>query len=117
LKFLIDAQVPKRLARWLVQSGHDAIRTLDLPDKNRTLDSEITRIALEQARVVVTKDDDFLHSYLIHRRPEYLLLLSTGNITNNELLALFDQYAGQLVEAFTTYRFVEMTRQSLLLHE
>lgn len=117
MKFLVDAQLPKRLARWLAQSGHDAIHTLELPDKNRTPDSEITRIALEQGRVVVTKDDDFLHSYLIHGHPEYLLLLSTGNITNDELLALFDQYADQLLEAFATYRFVEMTRQSLLFHE
>jgi len=117
LKFLVDAQLPKRLARSLAQFGHDAIHTLDLPDTNRTPDSEIARLASEQGRIVVTKDDDFLHSFMIHGRPEQLLLLSTGNINNNDLLALFDHYAGQLVEAFSECRFVEMTRESLLLHE
>jgi len=63
LKFLVDAQLPSRLARRLAQSGHDAIHTLDLPDKNHTPDSEISRIALENGRIVVTKDDDFVHSF------------------------------------------------------
>ena len=31
MKFLVDAQLPIRLARFLQASGHDAIHTLDLP--------------------------------------------------------------------------------------
>lgn len=30
MRFLIDAQLPLRLARWLTQVGHDARHTLDL---------------------------------------------------------------------------------------
>jgi predicted nuclease of predicted toxin-antitoxin system len=34
MKFLVDAQLPRRLARLLTATGHDAIHTLDLPRGN-----------------------------------------------------------------------------------
>ena len=39
--FLIDAQLPRQLARLLQQYGHQAYHTLDLPRQNRTDDDEI----------------------------------------------------------------------------
>jgi predicted nuclease of predicted toxin-antitoxin system len=36
MKFLADAQLPRRLARWLSAQGHDAVHTLELPAGNRT---------------------------------------------------------------------------------
>ena len=33
MKFLIDAQLPRRFCSWLVAAGHDATHTLDLPPK------------------------------------------------------------------------------------
>ncbi|MFL5804034.1 MAG: DUF5615 family PIN-like protein, partial [Roseiflexaceae bacterium] len=38
--FLIDAHLPRRLARILQQYGHDTYHTLDLPHQNRTDDDE-----------------------------------------------------------------------------
>ena len=40
MKFLVDAQLPKRLAEWLNEAGHDTLHTLDLPRGNRTPDAE-----------------------------------------------------------------------------
>ncbi len=37
MKFLIDAHLPKRLARLLQQLGHDAIHTLDLPEQKHII--------------------------------------------------------------------------------
>jgi len=34
VKFLGDAQLPRRLALWLQQRGHDVIHTLDLAQQN-----------------------------------------------------------------------------------
>ncbi len=36
MKFLVDAQLPIRLARFLQASGYNAIHTLDLPQRNYT---------------------------------------------------------------------------------
>jgi hypothetical protein len=48
LNFIIDAQLPKRLATWLRAQGHDCIHTKDLRFQNRMTDSQILRIAREQ---------------------------------------------------------------------
>jgi predicted nuclease of predicted toxin-antitoxin system len=56
VRFLVDAQLPRRLARELVESGHDAIHTLDLPEKNATWDSEIMAVADREDRIIVTKE-------------------------------------------------------------
>lgn len=48
MKFLIDAQLPRRLVAPLRQAGLDAIHTLDLPDGNRTADRIINERADEQ---------------------------------------------------------------------
>lgn len=53
MKFLVDAQIPRRLAQWLNDAGHDAVHTLDLAAGNRTPDTEIARLADAERRVVV----------------------------------------------------------------
>ena len=65
MKFLVDAQLPRRLCYWLLERGHDAVHTLDLELGNRTPDLEIIRIADRDGRIVVTKDDDFVQSFLL----------------------------------------------------
>lgn len=52
MKFLIDTQLPARLARQLNEAGHDAVHTSALPDGNRTSDTEIARVADEQELIV-----------------------------------------------------------------
>ena len=49
MKFLIDANLPMTLKNWLIDRGHDAIHTRDLPEKNLTEDIDIIRIADEQS--------------------------------------------------------------------
>ena len=41
MKFLVDAQLPRRLALAMLAQGHDARHTLDLPDANQTTDEQI----------------------------------------------------------------------------
>jgi len=39
MKFIIDAQLPKKLASIFEQAGYDTLHTLDLPNQNFTKDS------------------------------------------------------------------------------
>ena len=82
MKFLVGAQLPRRVAGWLASAGCDAVHTLDLPDGNRTTDQQVIDLADREDRVVVTKDADFVDSHLLQSRPAKLLLNSTGNIGN-----------------------------------
>lgn len=115
MKFLIDAQLPRRLALRLRDAGHDAVHTLDLPDANRTTDSAILVVAAREQRVVVTKDADFVNSFLLSRQPEKLLLISTGNILNAELEGIFLPNLPGIVLAFANASFVQLTRTSLIV--
>ncbi len=88
MRFLIDAQLPRRLADELVALGAEAIHTLDLPLANRTTDAEVVEVAEREGRIVATKDVDFVDGHLLRSRPDRLLLISTGNISNRELIDL-----------------------------
>lgn len=116
MKFLVDAQLPRLIARWLNMAGFDAIHTLDLPDANLTSDNTILQIAMFEHRIIVTKDADFVRTFLFLHRPEKLLLISTGNITNSELEALLMPSIAQIVTMFNSNNFVEMTRNALIIH-
>ncbi len=115
VKFIIDAHIPRRVATWLVASGHDAIHTLDLPDGNRTTDEQINDLAEREDRVVVTKDADFVDSHLLRGRPPRLLLISTGNINNRELEALLAPLIPAVVSEFYSNSFLELGRAGLVV--
>ena len=117
MRFLVDAQLPRRFRGWLTEAGHDAVHTLDLPQGNRTSDNEILDVADREQRIVVTKDDDFVQSFLITGRPVQLLLVSTGNITNDELEMIVRGHILEIVQAFESASFVELGRESLTVHE
>ena len=113
MKFIVDAQLPKSLARLLRERGHNAVHTLELPLKNATTDSHIRKYSIEDERVVISKDSDFLDSFMIKREPYKLLYLTVGNISNAELLALFDNNHLHIVYELTDNYVVEMTKTTL----
>lgn len=117
MRFLVDAQLPRRFCAWLAKAGHDAIHTLDLPLGNHTPDTTVLEIAERDQRIVVTKDGDFVQSHLIAERPERLLLVSTGNIGNAGLENLLRNNLDAIVRAFESARFVEIGRDSLIVHD
>ncbi|MEA5593887.1 DUF5615 family PIN-like protein [Rivularia sp. UHCC 0363] len=116
MKFIVDAQLPVRLARFIESTGYDAIHTKDLPNKNATPDTEINAISMRDERIVITKDYDFLNSFLTMQEPYKLLLITTGNINNLELEALFATNLRSLVELFEGYSYIEMTLDSIVVH-
>jgi len=116
MNFLIDAQLPRRLARLLTAAGHDAVHTLDLPSANHTTDAEINAISIQEQRVVVTKDSDFVDSFLLSNEPYKLLLISTGNISNKDLEALCTPQIPTIVATFQTHDYVELTNTALIVH-
>lgn len=45
MNFLVDAQLPRRIAHRLREFGYDVVHTLNLPNGNRTADDEINSLA------------------------------------------------------------------------
>ena len=116
MRFIVDAQLPRRLALELTALGGDAIHTLDLPKANLTTDTEIIRLAARDARVVVTKDSDFVDSLLIQGQPDKLLFIATGNIPNDDLIRIVRANWTQIDSMLQQGQFVELSRTALTLH-
>lgn len=112
MRFIVEAQLPRRLA----VRGHDVLHTLDLPDGDRTPDAAIVELAGRENRIVVTKDADFVNSHLLTGRPASLLLVATGNMGNAQLQRLLEDNIEILEDALASHRFIELGRDSLVIH-
>ncbi len=115
MKFILDAQLPRKLSDFLVWKGYNSIHTLDLPHKNRTKDSEINQLSVDEKRVLISKDLDFIESLLISDKPYKLIYLTTGNITNKALLELFSHNIDKIVEMIAENRLIEVTEESIVI--
>lgn len=115
MNFLVDAQLPRRVADWLAAAGCDAIHTLDLPSGNRATDQQVIDVADREQRAVVTKDADFVDSHVLHARPARLLLISTGNISNRELEALMVPLIPDIIREFQAHSFLELGRAGIVV--
>ena len=115
MRFVVDAQLPKRVVRWLNTAGCDAVHTLDLSNKNRTSDAEIIALADREQRVVVSKDADFVDSHTLRGRPTKLLLISAGNLTNTELEALMVPLIASIMREFGANSFVELGSNGIIV--
>ncbi|MGB8384207.1 MAG: DUF5615 family PIN-like protein [Dermatophilaceae bacterium] len=116
MRFLVDAQLPVRLVSLLADLGYDALHTSSLPGGNRTADEEVAAVADRDCRIVVTKDADFRNSHLLAGSPARVLVVATGNISNRELLALFESSVGLIEDAFAVGGYVELRRSGVVSH-
>lgn len=116
MNFLIDANLPRRLVRIFQERGHDAVHTLELPEGNATADAALLDYSEQNNCVITTKDSDFSTSFWLQNRPQKLLLISTGNIRNSELETLLAINFDQLILALTENRYVELTREHVIVH-
>ncbi len=114
MNFLVDAQLPPRVAGSLTAAGCDAIHILELPDENRTTDQQVIDVANREQRVV-TMDADFVDSQVLIARPARLLLISTGNISNRELDALIVPFIPAITRESLSRDFLELDRTGIVV--
>lgn len=85
MKFLVDAQLPPALARWMCEQGHDAEHVEDVDLRNAN-DSPIWNYALNANAIIVTKDEDFAARVVRDSNAPTIVWLRIGNATNRALL-------------------------------
>ena len=115
MKFVIDAQLPRKMVGWLSTVGCDAIHTLDLPQQNQTSDDAIISVADTDQRVLLTKDGDFVDSHLLRGQPAQLLLVATTNISNQALERLMVPLLPAIGVGFQTHSFLEMNQSGITI--
>jgi predicted nuclease of predicted toxin-antitoxin system len=90
VNFLIDAQLPPALARWISGLGpHQAVHAFDL-GLHTADDSVLWKYALEHQAVIITKDEDFVDCWLLSNQPAALVWVRKGNCSTQSLLSWFE---------------------------
>ena len=117
MKLFVDANLSYKLAILLKSKGFDVLHTDNLPNKERTTDDEIRIVSVEQERIVITKDSDFLDSHLITGKPAKLLYISTGNIKNKNLMELIENHFDKIILLFEIYDLIELNNEGIIVHE
>jgi len=109
MRFVIDAQLPPALARWLASHGHEAEHVADIGLRDAA-DPAIWRYAFENEAILVTKDEDFPRRLRQGGPAPIVLWLRRGNTSRNALLHWFEPLLPE-VESLIGQgeRFIEMS--------
>ena len=100
-KFIIDTQLPTKLAKFLRDKGFPTVHTTYYPNGHLLDDAAIVEMAIRENRIIITKDSDFLDNFLLNGVPPKVLMLQFGNISNTELISLFNSDLHQIIEKFS----------------
>ncbi|MCW6509849.1 DUF5615 family PIN-like protein [Lichenifustis flavocetrariae] len=89
MRFLVDAQLPPALARWLAAQGHEAAHVGDL-GMQAASDAAIWDHALVSSSAIVTKDEDFVQRKVLADNGPVVVWIRLPNTRRQELLAWFE---------------------------
>jgi predicted nuclease of predicted toxin-antitoxin system len=86
LRFLVDAQLPQRLARTLADLGHEATHVAAIGLAGSS-DAAVWDAAIKQAAILVTKDQDFAIARAARGFGPAIIWIRIGNTSNDVLIA------------------------------
>src|SRR5438105_2972127 len=90
MRFLVDAQLPPALARWLTAQGHEAEHVADCKLAEAS-DSAIWDYAIKVGAIIVTKDEDFAQRKLLEPQGPRLVWIRSPNTRRRELVTRFEK--------------------------
>jgi predicted nuclease of predicted toxin-antitoxin system len=95
VRFLVDAQLPPALARWLGERGFSAtpVREVGLRDSD---DASIFNFAATGAWTVITKDEDFAARCIGDPTAPAVVWLRLGNCTNRTLFSWLEAFLPEI---------------------
>jgi predicted nuclease of predicted toxin-antitoxin system len=85
VNFLVDAQLPPALARWISERGHTATHVIE-HGLQAMDDPLIWQHAQEKNLVIISKDEDFVDRWLLKPEGVRVVWIRKGNCSNQVLL-------------------------------
>jgi len=110
MRFLVDAQLPPALARWLGEHGcaATAVRDVGLPESD---DGSIRNFAVTGDWVLITKDEDLVERALDSAEGAPIVWLRIGNCTNRVLFACLEPLLPEILRQLESgQRIIEVRR-------
>jgi predicted nuclease of predicted toxin-antitoxin system len=85
VNFLVDAQLPPALARWIASQRFQATHVFDVGLQSAD-DPVIWERARSEDTVIISKDEDFVDRWLLSDNPVRLIWIRKGNCSNRALM-------------------------------
>ena len=98
MRFLVDAQLPPALARWLTDNGHEAEHVVDIAMQAAS-DLQIWDYAFQIGAVIISKDEDFARRKIMSDAGPAIIWLRLPNTRKKALLAWFSGVFPDVVAA------------------
>jgi predicted nuclease of predicted toxin-antitoxin system len=98
MRFLVDAQLPPALARWLVAKSFDAEHVGDCGLATAS-DAEIWDYALRSGSIILTKDDDFAQRKGLENGGPTIVWIRLPNTRTRDLLIWFENALPVVLDA------------------
>lgn len=98
MRFIIDAQLPPALARFLTANGHEAAHVGDR-GLQAASDRAIWDFAIEDGAVIVTKDEDFAQRKALGDAGPAVIWIRLPNTRRRDLLAWFETVLPEILAA------------------
>jgi predicted nuclease of predicted toxin-antitoxin system len=97
MRFLVDAQLPPGLARWLVGQGHTAEHVFDL-GLGRANDRTVWALAITDPAVIITKDEDFVVLQQMEPEGPAIIWVRFGNTSRRDVIARFEAAMPEIID-------------------
>jgi predicted nuclease of predicted toxin-antitoxin system len=96
MRFLVDAQLPPTLARFVAERGYSAAAVRDVGLRESD-DGSIFNFTREGKWIVITKDEDFVERCLDSEDSPAVIWLRIGNCTNRVLFPWLQQLWPEII--------------------
>jgi predicted nuclease of predicted toxin-antitoxin system len=85
MEFLCDVHISIKVAKSIEDLGYKYEHVNRILNKWNTTDAEITSYVDDKYLILMTKDQDFRNSFLLYSKPNKLIKIDLGNISNANL--------------------------------
>ena len=109
MKFLLDQDVYALTEHFLREQGYD-VATASEMGLSRALDSELLKIAVEQRRILVTRDRDYGNLVFVHHA-------GSGVIYLRILPSVMDEVHAELKKVLETYSEDELAKSFVVVEK
>ncbi len=91
MRFLCDVHISYKIKNFLQSREYYCIHINEILLQDRTDDEDIAAYCNEKDLILITKDEDFLDSYLLKGLPSKLLKINLGNISTKKLIEIISK--------------------------
>lgn len=114
MKFLVDAQLPPRLCRWLSAKGHWALHISKTEGGLTSPDALVWDLARSEDCALFSKDTDFFDRAILFGKPPQVVHVSVGNCSNRDLFTILEAHWRDVHAALASGApLVRLTRTTL----